>query len=84
VSEGATVRSVHSATLIAIQQGPTPTNPCRKGFNYKCQGSSQNAPPLPEEAQRDGWWVVDHERVKVRESEAARQVTKCNSTLHQL
>jgi hypothetical protein len=43
----------------------------RKGFNYKCQGSSQHAPPLSEEAQQDGWWVVDHERVKVSWAAAA-------------
>jgi len=37
----------------------------RLGLNYKCPGSSENAPPLPEKAKEDGWWAVDHERVKI-------------------
>lgn len=40
--------------------------PHRRGFNYKCAGASQNAPPLPAAAREDGWWAVDRERVKVR------------------
>lgn len=39
---------------------------CRRlGFNFRCAGSSQDAPPLPAAAQEDGWWAVDHARVKV-------------------
>lgn len=38
----------------------------RLGFNFGSAGSSINAPPLPAAAQQDGWWNVDHERVKVR------------------
>jgi hypothetical protein len=37
----------------------------RLGFNFSSAGSSANAPPLPPAAQQDGWWNVDHERVKV-------------------
>lgn len=42
---------------------------CRKGqnlgFNYKCPGGGQHAPPLPPGVTEDGWWTVDRERVKI-------------------
>ncbi|GBF98634.1 hypothetical protein Rsub_10823 [Raphidocelis subcapitata] len=42
---------------------------CRKGqsggFNYGCPGASQRAPPLPESVDREGWWAVDHQRIKI-------------------
>lgn len=37
----------------------------RLGFNFRSAGSSKDAPPLPPAAAEDGWWNVDHERVKV-------------------
>lgn len=38
---------------------------CRSGFNFSCAGSSVNAPPLPSAALKDGWWNIDHQRIKV-------------------
>ena len=37
-----------------------------QGFNFASAGSSQHAPPLPVTALADGWWNVDHERIKAR------------------
>jgi hypothetical protein len=35
------------------------------GFNYGCPGASRDAPPLPQAAREEGWWVFDHERIKI-------------------
>jgi len=37
----------------------------RLGINFSCPGATKNAPPLPLKAQQDGWWAIDHKRVKV-------------------
>jgi hypothetical protein len=38
---------------------------CSLGFNFSSAGGSLSAPPLPAAAQDDGWWNVDHQRIKV-------------------
>lgn len=41
------------------------TQLCRLGFNFNSPGGSLDAPPLSAAAQEDGWWNIDHERIKV-------------------
>jgi hypothetical protein len=43
---------------------------CSLVFNFNSAGSSLNAPPLPAAAQEDGWWNVDHARIKVSKQTA--------------
>lgn len=75
VSNGSGVagsRSSSSPPDAAHMLAAAPPPPCSLGFNFSCAGSSLNAPPLPQAARDDGWWAVDHERVKVRAAAAAR------------
>ncbi|WIA30553.1 hypothetical protein OEZ86_000636 [Tetradesmus obliquus] len=46
------------------------------GFNFNSAGGSRNAPPLLSAAQEDGWWNVDHERIKVGYGRKTYEATK--------
>uniref|UniRef100_A0A383WMU3 DUF1990 domain-containing protein n=1 Tax=Tetradesmus obliquus TaxID=3088 RepID=A0A383WMU3_TETOB len=46
------------------------------GFNFNSAGGSLSAPPLPAAAQEDGWWNVDHERIKVGYGKRTYEATK--------
>lgn len=50
---------------VCVPHATTTSHTHRLGFNFSSAGSSVSAPPLPAAAQEDGWWNIDHERVKV-------------------
>eukprot|EP00878_Enallax_costatus_P036913 GHUV01041529.1.p1 GENE.GHUV01041529.1~~GHUV01041529.1.p1 ORF type:complete len:132 (-),score=20.67 GHUV01041529.1:692-1087(-) len=50
----------------------------RLGFNFNSAGGSLHAPPLSEAAQEDGWWNIDHERIKVSTYRTRRTSRCCN------
>eukprot|EP00775_Hariotina_reticulata_P007142 gene7142-7357_t len=52
------------------------SNGMRSGSNFKCAGSSLNAPPLPVAALEHGWWNIDHERIKVGYGKKTYEATK--------
>jgi hypothetical protein len=54
---------------------------CSLGFNFHSAGGSLNAPPLPAAAHEDGWWNVDHERVKVSKQSLQGRKSHCAGLL---